>query len=1161
MKKILYLLTLLMTISFGSYGQQLKQIQKGTDKNQIPVTNGKQNTQVYRDAVPYILDTLHLRDSLAGIKGSGIPTRVAYWAAVDSLGHDPQLVWDTITKGLTVNTFKVWRGANNVGTNLGIGKETLQNATGINNFAIGDNALKNNTTGVANVAIGKEALKSNTTGGYNLAIGNDALKNATTASNNVGIGVGSLTNATTGYNNVGLGVNTLSSLTTGYLNIGIGGNSLYNATTGTYNMAIGYSSLNLNQTGRYNVAIGAFSLLKNNSVGFNVAIGSNAGYNNTSGTSNVFIGNEAGYNETGSNTLYIDNSNTSSPLIGGNFSSNRVGINKAISGINTTLHVGGNATIDDISGTATKIAGFDSNNKVVEATIGTGLDLTSGVLSATALPTPDSTKVVGQWAIQVNESPKQQFNLKVDSSKVATKYDLTQISGGVTNVTATAPITSSGGATPNISISQSGASANGYLSSTDWNTFNNKVGGSGTATRVAFWNSGSTLSSNSNLYWDNTNSRLGVGLISNLDAWLNIQGMAGIGSEKAIAFRNSGDWVSSWIKTFNNASPQQRGISFGGRRHDGAENNDILVINGFSSYPSVGINTPYPLADLHVTTPFYSGTVNGIRLDHSSSIQSVRQINDEGDIILRSTTGHMSVGKLSTWTNDLNPSVTLHLFGDGGNTSDGLFRLEKPGGWGYTQLNQYAQASPFARGIKIYHDTGGTPVIVTNSNGNRVGINKEAPDAQLHVGGTMIVDNPTGTATKLTGLTSANQLTTLTIGTGLDLTSGVLSNTVTVPLTWAAVGNDVCSWASTEAFNSGKKIGISTCSPSRQLDVLGDVRFRGAIYSSTNSAGTAGQVLTSNGTGAWYWSTPSAGMVNLAFDPKSGTDVYMYPSGGGSGVTFRDGDGTTVNRVSSNVIKIDNKSPETTVYSSAGSYTWTKPTGCKTIYVRVVGAGGGGAGGSKGTSSTFVAGGGGGQGGGYSEYWFQASDVVTNVSITVGAGGNGGAGATANNGSGSNGTKGGDSSFGGAYIKSIGGAGGLAINEQALQGEGSVEDGARGGYWSSGGTSSNAVSSKIGAGGGGFGGAINNGTVQAFGINSSRKLITIYGAGSVGGGPGGIGGAASNSGNGTAGANAVNGISTYGGGGGGGGAALNSVGNGGAGGKGGDGAILVIAYF
>jgi hypothetical protein len=47
--------------------------------------------------------------------------------------------------------------------------------------------------------------------------------------------------------------------------------------------------------------------------------------------------------------------------------------------------------------------------------------------------------------------------------------------GTVTSVTGTAPIASSGGTTPTISISQAGASTNGYLSSTDWNTFNSKA--------------------------------------------------------------------------------------------------------------------------------------------------------------------------------------------------------------------------------------------------------------------------------------------------------------------------------------------------------------------------------------------------------------------------------------------------------------------------------------------------------------------------------------------------------------------------------------------------------------------------------------------------------------------------------------------------------------
>ncbi|MBY0553185.1 hypothetical protein K2P97_01565, partial [bacterium] len=46
---------------------------------------------------------------------------------------------------------------------------------------------------------------------------------------------------------------------------------------------------------------------------------------------------------------------------------------------------------------------------------------------------------------------------------------------GVTNVTASPPLASSGGSTPNITITQSSGAANGYLSSNDWTTFNNKL--------------------------------------------------------------------------------------------------------------------------------------------------------------------------------------------------------------------------------------------------------------------------------------------------------------------------------------------------------------------------------------------------------------------------------------------------------------------------------------------------------------------------------------------------------------------------------------------------------------------------------------------------------------------------------------------------------------
>ncbi len=61
----------------------------------------------------------------------------------------------------------------------------------------------------------------------------------------------------------------------------------------------------------------------------------------------------------------------------------------------------------------------------------------------------------------------------------------TPSTGTVTSVSGTAPISSSGGATPAISISQANSTTNGYLSSADWTTFNSKQGSSTELNAVA----------------------------------------------------------------------------------------------------------------------------------------------------------------------------------------------------------------------------------------------------------------------------------------------------------------------------------------------------------------------------------------------------------------------------------------------------------------------------------------------------------------------------------------------------------------------------------------------------------------------------------------------------------------------------------------------------
>jgi len=72
---------------------------------------------------------------------------------------------------------------------------------------------------------------------------------------------------------------------------------------------------------------------------------------------------------------------------------------------------------------------------------------------------------------------------KTSNADYATAWT-TPTTGTVTSVGGTAPISSTGGTTPNISITQATTSTNGYLTSTDWNTFNNKTSNTGTVTSV-----------------------------------------------------------------------------------------------------------------------------------------------------------------------------------------------------------------------------------------------------------------------------------------------------------------------------------------------------------------------------------------------------------------------------------------------------------------------------------------------------------------------------------------------------------------------------------------------------------------------------------------------------------------------------------------------------
>jgi len=160
--------------------------------------------------------------------------------------------------------------------------------------------------------------------GYNLFLGRGAGEN--NAENGIGGGegntfVGGAAGAanTSGYWNNGIGLDALLRNTVGYDNNAMGADALAYNTEGHNNNAMGSRSLVCNTLGDFNCAVGSESLYNNTTGDNNVGIGGRAGYSNETGSANVFIGYNAGYNETGSNKLYISNSDTSSPLVYGEF--------------------------------------------------------------------------------------------------------------------------------------------------------------------------------------------------------------------------------------------------------------------------------------------------------------------------------------------------------------------------------------------------------------------------------------------------------------------------------------------------------------------------------------------------------------------------------------------------------------------------------------------------------------------------------------------------------------------------------------------------------------------------------------------------------------------------------------------------------------------------
>jgi hypothetical protein len=120
--------------------------------------------------------------------------------------------------------------------------------------------------------------------------------------------------------------------------------------------------------------------------------------------------------------------------------------------------------------------GINQSNTLNTATVFATLNFTDGV--ATSVTT--RTLTLGNLGF----TGANNANYITNNNQLTNGAGYTTNTGTVTGVTATSPVVSSGGAAPIISMPAATSSTNGYLTSTNWQTFNNKTSNTGTITNV-----------------------------------------------------------------------------------------------------------------------------------------------------------------------------------------------------------------------------------------------------------------------------------------------------------------------------------------------------------------------------------------------------------------------------------------------------------------------------------------------------------------------------------------------------------------------------------------------------------------------------------------------------------------------------------------------------
>jgi hypothetical protein len=344
----------------------------GNSDNAVP-TEKAVKTYVDNVASPWIISGSDLYTTIYDVQvGTTTPINSAKFSVVGDIFSDNMQYNITMynsyigyqagaNSGINANndnTFVGYRsGYENEGDyNTFVGSKagySASSATGSSSVGVGHSALYELSSGANNIGVGNSAGYSITSGSDNIFIGLNAGALTTATSSNIAIGSYSQSILDGGLNNVSIGEKAGRYLN-GQNNVAIGfeSGSSYAPSAGNYNTFLG-NKAGLSSTGNNNTAIGSESAL-NMTGANNTFLGYKAGLNVTTGSSNVMLGNEAGGTSNVSNSLYIDNSNTTTPLIFGKFDNDSLVINGYLR-LNGATNIGGGAGLTGLNQGANRL--------------------------------------------------------------------------------------------------------------------------------------------------------------------------------------------------------------------------------------------------------------------------------------------------------------------------------------------------------------------------------------------------------------------------------------------------------------------------------------------------------------------------------------------------------------------------------------------------------------------------------------------------------------------------------------------------------------------------------------------------------------------------------------------------------------------------------------